>query len=63
MVMGEWDDIKVIILKSYGNCIFCVGVSFNELIVIDDFDIGKQFFMGFVNVINVCCKCLKIIIG
>lgn len=41
MVMGEWDDIKVIILKSYGNCIFCVGVSFNELIVIDDFDIGK----------------------
>ncbi|MBX2874659.1 MAG: enoyl-CoA hydratase/isomerase family protein [Saprospiraceae bacterium] len=60
---GERDEIQVIILKSYGNRTFCAGASFNELIAIDDFDTGKQFFMGFANVINACRKCPKIIIG
>lgn len=60
---GQRDDIKVIILKSHGNRTFCAGASFNELIAIDDFDTGKEFFMGFANVINACRKCPKIIIG
>lgn len=60
---GQREDIKVIILKSHGNRTFCAGASFNELIAIDDFDTGKQFFMGFANVINACRKCPKIIIG
>ena len=60
---GEREEIKVIILKSHGNRTFCAGASFNELIAIDNFDTGKQFFMGFANVINACRKCPKIIIG
>ncbi len=60
---GEREDVKVILLKSYGSRTFCAGASFNELIAIEDFDTGKQFFMGFANVINACRKCPKIIIG
>ncbi len=60
---GQRDDIKVIILKSFGNRTFCAGASFNELISIEDFPTGKRFFMGFANVINACRKCPKIIIG
>lgn len=60
---GQRDDIKVIILKSFGNRTFCAGASFNELISIQDFPTGKRFFMGFANVINACRKCPKLIIG
>ena len=60
---GQRDDIKVIILKSFGNRTFCAGASFNELISIEDFPTGKRFFMGFANVINACRKCPKLIIG
>lgn len=60
---GKREDVKVIILKSHGNRTFCAGASFNELIAINDFDTGKQFFMGFANVINACRTCPKIIIG
>lgn len=60
---GARDDVNVIILKSHGNRTFCAGASFNELIAIEDFASGKQFFMGFANVINACRKCPKMIIG
>lgn len=60
---GEDDSVEVIILKSGGDRTFCAGASFTELITIDDFDTGKQFFMGFANVINACRKCPKIILG
>lgn len=60
---GENEECIVIILKSGGDRTFCAGASFNELISINDFDTGKQFFMGFANVINACRKCPKIIIG
>jgi len=60
---GQRADIKVIILKSFGNRTFCAGASFNELISIEDFPTGKRFFMGFANVINACRKCPKLIIG
>ncbi|MEZ5041809.1 MAG: enoyl-CoA hydratase/isomerase family protein [Saprospiraceae bacterium] len=60
---GQREAVKVIILKSFGNRTFCAGASFNELIAIDDFQQGKQFFMGFANVINACRKCPKLIIG
>ncbi len=60
---GQRNDIKVIILKSFGNRTFCAGASFNELISIKDFPTGKRFFMGFANVINACRKCPKLIIG
>ena len=60
---GQNDAIKVIILKSAGERTFCAGASFDELISIDNFEIGKEFFLGFANVINACRKCPKLIIG
>ena len=60
---GENEAIKVIVLKSGGDRTFCAGASFDELMSIKDLETGKQFFMGFANVINACRKCPKFIIG
>ncbi|SFD13378.1 enoyl-CoA hydratase/isomerase family protein [Algibacter pectinivorans] len=60
---GSNDSIKVIVLKSGGNRTFCAGASFNEVIAIDNEVSGKQFFLGFANVINAMRKCPKLIIG
>ena len=60
---GEDRAVKVIVLKSGGDRTFCAGASFDELISIDDFATGKEFFMGFARVINACRKCPKLIIG
>ncbi len=60
---GNNDQVNVIILKSAGDRTFCAGASFDELIAIDNLEVGKTFFMGFANVINACRKCPKIIIG
>ena len=56
-------SVKVIILKSIGSKAFCAGASFDELISINDLEIGKIFFSGFANVINACRKSQKLIIG
>ena len=61
--VGNNPDIKVIILQSGGDRTFCAGASFQELISINDSDIGKVFFSGFANVINAMRKCPKFIIG
>lgn len=60
---GKNPDITVIVLKSGGERTFCAGASFDELIAINDLETGKQFFMGFANVVNACRKCPKLIIG
>lgn len=60
---GNNDAIKVIVLKSGGDRTFCAGASFNELIAIEDEEKGKQFFLGFADVINAMRKCPKLIIG
>ena len=60
---GTNEAIKVIVLKSAGERTFCAGASFDELASIEDFPTGKQFFLGFANVINACRKCPKLIIG
>lgn len=60
---GENEAIKVIILKSAGERTFCAGASFDELISIENLEVGKVFFSGFANVINACRKCPKFIIG
>ncbi len=59
---GKNDDIRVIILKSSGEGAFCAGASFDELIAIEDFDTGKNFFMGFALVLNAMRTCPKLII-
>lgn len=60
---GIDEKVKVIILKSGGERTFCAGASFDELVAINDFPTGKEFFMGFARVINACRKCPKFIIG
>lgn len=60
---GENDEVKVIVLKSEGDRAFCAGASFDELISIEDFETGKEFFSGFAKVINASRKCPKLIIG
>ena len=61
--MGKNEEVKLIVIKSAGDRVFCAGASFDELISIQDFSTGKQFFSGFANVINACRKCPKLIIG
>ncbi|MCF6278846.1 MAG: enoyl-CoA hydratase/isomerase family protein [Flavobacteriaceae bacterium] len=61
--LSENDQAHVIILKSEGDRAFCAGASFDELVAIDNFKDGKQFFLGFANVINTMRKCKKPIIG
>lgn len=61
--LGNDDAVKVIILQSVGDKVFCAGASFDELISINDLETGKVFFSGFANVINACRKAPKFIIG
>ncbi len=60
---GATDEVKLILLKSGGARTFCAGASFDELISIDNEDTGKNFFMGFANVINAIRTCGKVVIG
>lgn len=53
---------QVVILKSGGTGAFCAGASFDELCNISDAEEGKEFFMGFANVINAMRTCPKMII-
>ena len=55
--------IHVIILQSEGEKAFCAGASFNELLAINNLEDGKQFFLGFANLINAMRTCSKLIIG
>ncbi|MFP4544111.1 MAG: enoyl-CoA hydratase/isomerase family protein [Candidatus Kapaibacterium sp.] len=60
--MKDNKSVKVIILQSEGEKAFCAGASFDELLAIDNFDTGKEFFMGFARVINAMRKCPQFII-
>jgi methylglutaconyl-CoA hydratase len=56
------ENATIIVLQSEGNT-FCAGASFDELLQIDNFSDGKQFFSGFANVINAMRNCSKLIVG
>ncbi len=60
---GEDESVKVIVLQSAGERTFCAGASFDELISIQNLEVGKVFFSGFASVINACRKCPKLILG
>lgn len=60
---GANTECRVIILKSGGNRTFCAGASFDELMAISDFVAGKEFFLGFAQVINALRECPKFVIG
>lgn len=57
------NDVHVIVLKSEQEKAFCAGASFNELVEVSTIEEGKQFFLGFANVINAMRSCSKLIIG
>lgn len=59
---GVNDEIKVLVIKSRGDGAFCAGASFDELIAIEDYETGKNFFMGFAQVLNAMRTCPKLII-
>jgi methylglutaconyl-CoA hydratase len=59
---GEDPGTRVIVLKSDGDRAFCAGASFDELLSIQDFPTGKEFFMGFARVINAMRKAPKFVI-
>ncbi|SNR39355.1 methylglutaconyl-CoA hydratase [Lutibacter agarilyticus] len=56
-------EVHIIVLKSEKEKAFCAGASFDELVAISNFEEGKQFFLGFANVLNAMRNCSKIIIG
>lgn len=57
------NEVHVIVLKSEKDKTFCAGASFDELVAITNFEEGKQFFLGFANVLNAMRRCSKLIIG
>ena len=61
--LSKNNEVHAIVLKSEKEGVFCAGASFNELVAISNLEEGKQFFLGFANVINAMRKCSKIIIG
>ena len=60
---GVDKNIHIIVLKSGGDRVFCAGASFNHMVDIKTKNQGKNFFMGFANLINTLRTCPKIIIG
>ena len=60
---GHNEDIRVIILSSGGDRVFCAGASFDELAAIQTKDQGTSFFSGFAHVINAMRKCPQFIIA
>ena len=52
-----------IVLHSDPSKVFCAGASFDELLQIQTPEQGKDFFMGFANVINAMRQCPQPIIG
>jgi len=61
--LGAQDDVRVILLRSYGTGAFCAGASFAELVAIRDAAAGKEFFMGFARVIMAMTRCPKPIVS
>lgn len=60
--VGTRDDVRVVLLRSYGTSAFCAGASFDELVAIADPGAGKEFFMGFARVILAMTRCPKPIV-
>lgn len=60
---GQDPEIAIVILQSGGDRTFCAGASFDELASIENIHEGKEFFLGFANVILACRRCPKILIG
>ena len=60
---SEDAEIKVVVLRSFGERSFCAGASFQELNDIENEFQGQAFFSGFARVINAMRRCKKFIIA
>jgi methylglutaconyl-CoA hydratase len=60
---GKDPNTALILLQSTGEKTFCAGASFDELAAIRTREQGKQFFVGFANVINAMRTCPKFIVA
>jgi methylglutaconyl-CoA hydratase len=60
---GLDDEIRVIVLRSFGDRAFCAGASFTELSQLKNSREGEDFFNGFAHVINSMRKCPKFIVA
>lgn len=60
---GLHADVRVIVLKSAGDKAFCAGASFDELMAIENLEVGKAFFSGFAKVINAIRKTPVFVLG
>jgi methylglutaconyl-CoA hydratase len=56
-------SVQVIVLRSEGTGPFCAGASFDEFSRIDTAEAGRQFFMGFANLILAMRRCPKFIVA
>lgn len=59
---GRSDDVRVILLRSYGSGAFCAGASFDELVEINDAESGEEFFSGFARVILAMIRAPKFVL-
>ncbi len=60
---GNDENVKVILLQSEGDGVFCAGGSFDEILAIQNAESAKLFFSGFANVINAIRKAPKFVIA
>ncbi|NDF99071.1 MAG: enoyl-CoA hydratase/isomerase family protein, partial [Chitinophagia bacterium] len=60
---GEDAGVKLILLRSRGEKVFCAGASFDELASITTAAEGLRFFSGFAEVINAIRNCPLLVIG
>ena len=60
---GSNPDVKIILLQSAGDRTFCAGANFDQLLSIQDFEEGTDFFMGFARLILAIRDCGKLVIG
>lgn len=61
--LGDNPKVKVIVLRSRGEKVFCAGASFDELLTLKNKEVGTTFFMGFARLILAMRDCPKFIIG
>lgn len=60
---SKTEESNAIVIKSGGDGAFCAGASFDELLEISSLEEGKEFFMGFANVLNAMRESKKFIVA
>lgn len=61
--MDQSPEVRVIVLRSDGEGPFCAGASFDELLAVDNMEVGKEFFSGFARLILAMKSSTKLVIS